>query len=69
MFIEGYSTSEEALINEKKLNDEDINKLKKVLKIKEAFQKINDLDLSTVSINIKNENNFIIYVILCYDTH
>lgn len=62
MFIEGYSTSEEALINEKKLNDEDINKLKKVLKIKEAFQKINDLDLSTVSINIKNENNFIIYV-------
>lgn len=62
MFIEGYATSEESLIKEKKLNDEDINKLKKVLKIKEAFQKIKDLDFSTVSIDIHNENNFIIYV-------
>ena len=62
LFIDGYSTTEEHLINEKKLYLTDIEKLKKVSKIKEALKSIDDLDEAEISVNIKDENEFIIYI-------
>ena len=60
IILEGYATTEEQLINGKKLCDQDIQKLAKVKKIKEALQDY--ISQTEISINIENENNLIIYM-------
>ena len=61
MILEGYKTTEEQLINGKKLCDEDIQMLSKVQKIKEALNN-NGIEQFEISINIQKENDLIIYI-------
>ena len=60
--LEGLETSEENLINGKKLDKIDVDKLNDLSKIKEILSQIDDLELSEIKINIKKENDFIIYL-------
>lgn len=60
--LEGLETTEENLINGESLEKKDVQKLVKLTKVKEILKQINGLDLSEVKINIKNENDFIIYL-------
>lgn len=62
IILEGLTTSEETLINGKKLNQTDTQNIYKIEKVTEGLKKIEGLDLSEVKINIKNENDFIIYL-------
>ena len=54
--LEGLETSEENLINGKKLDKIDVDKLNDLSKIKEILSQIDDLELSEIKINIKKEN-------------
>lgn len=60
IILEGYRTTEEQLINSKKLCAEDIKKLAKVQKIKEALE--GSIEQTEISINIEKENDFIIFI-------
>lgn len=59
--LEGESTKEEELINGKTLNEQDVQKLTKVSKIIDAMKTVN-IDASKVSVNIEDEENFILYM-------
>lgn len=60
--IEGFSTTEEELVAGKKLNKVDIDKLDRLNKIKDAIKQIDGIELSDVKINIKKDNENIIYL-------
>lgn len=59
--LEGITTSQEELLNSKRLNIDDLNKLNTVLKIIDEAKNINILDNIT-SINIEDVNNYILYL-------
>ena len=59
--LEGYKTSQDSLLNEKRLSEEDLEKLTTALKIIEAMKSINKQDLIT-SINIEKEEEYILYL-------
>ena len=58
--LEGYKTSQDSLLNEKRLSEEDLEKLTTALKIIEAMKSINKEDLIT-SINIEKQEEYILY--------
>ena len=59
--LEGIKTSQEELLNSKRLNIEDLNKLNTVLKIIDESKNMNILDNIT-SINVEDINNYILYL-------
>ena len=59
--LEGMTTSEDELINGRRLNIEDLNKLNTIIKISDSLKAINLQDLVT-SINAENEKNYILYL-------
>lgn len=59
--IAGFSISEEQLLKATKLENKDIEKLEKVIKIMNASEKINIKELIT-EINVQNDDDFILYL-------
>ena len=59
--LEGYKTSQDSLLNVKRLSEEDLGKLTSTLKIIEAMKSIEKQNLIT-SINIENEDEYILYL-------
>lgn len=60
--LEGLATPEEVLLNGKQLEQIDLKKLSKIVKLEEILVDLEGINLSDVKINIKNENNFIIFL-------
>ena len=59
--IVGFDTTENELINKKRLETKDLEKLNKILKITDSAKAINIENIIT-EINIENENDYYIYI-------
>lgn len=60
--LDGFFTSEEQLTKGKKLDNIDLNKISNVNDIKNAISQIEGLQMSDIKINIKKDNDYIIYL-------
>lgn len=59
--LQGMTTSQEDLLNSKRLNTEDLNKLNTIIKIMDSVRTIEIEDLIT-TVNAKNINEYILYL-------
>lgn len=59
--VQGIATSEEQIVPNNRLNNEDLNKLEDIIKIMNATRE-NNIDLKVTSIDITNENEYSIYL-------